>query len=338
MKRLTSPSSTSRFTCFSLMLWLSGATLLSPTGTIPTIPPTETGYFYYVQPFWGDVITYKGRQVLRAYKFGFQASYGAPDPKFILDFGRQNFDPDGDAGWGVNLVANGDPFITNSDVIIIAEAFMQGYSDNSAHPTAYVGVGTNNSNYPWACDNNDPSSLSANWYAAGESWGKLVKQVHSFSRVIPRSANDIESWTGTFGPWVACGLGAMAWFDGYRNATASLIPNYNFGSQAYHENNVQWTLGQVYIAANGQPAAYAYPQIYCDSYAPPWVDVRDYGIMRFDGVTSDNAQSSITGCQPDTDLTLTWQQSWARLDDALRDAGYPDIVFPVVLSIDYLAP
>jgi hypothetical protein len=204
-----------RFVSFILMMGLSGHMFLHPATTFAAIPPTETGYFYYVQSFWGDVITYQGRSVLRAYKFGYEASYGAPDPKFILDFGRQNIDPENPiGGWGVNLIEDGYPFLRNSDVVIIAEAFMQGYSDNSTHPTAYIAVGTNNGNYPWVCDNNDPSNLSTSWYNSGESWGQLINQFHSFPGVIPRSANDIESWTGTFGPWVACGLGAMAWFDG----------------------------------------------------------------------------------------------------------------------------
>jgi hypothetical protein len=204
----------------------------------------------------------------------------------------------------------------------IAQAYIDGYNANAAHPHAYIAIGTNNGNYPWLCNNNDATQVSSLWGIAGNVWGSFIAGLTPRTRVTVKSANDIEAWyaPNTFGAWTACGYGTLIWFDGYQSQTS--IANYDFGNNPYSEYPSQWTVNQTWQVAWGRPPAYNLPEIYCtgSGWAQSWVGIRQYASMSFLGVTSTDGQAAPCG------TGLTWQQSWNSLNNALTGAGYPDSV------------
>ncbi len=202
----------------------------------------------------------------------------------------------------------------------IAQAYIDGYNANPSHPHAYIAIGTNNSNYPWACNNNDPTQVSSLWSVAGNVWGSFIAGLTPRTRVTIKSANDIESWYDppTFGAWTSCGVGTIGWFSGYESKT--YIANYDFGTNPHSEYPSQWTVHETWQVAWGRPPAYNMPEIYCPGIAQTWVTIRQYMPMSFLGVTSTDGQPAPCG------TGYTWQQSWNSLNNALTGAGFPDSV------------
>ncbi|NJL33946.1 MAG: hypothetical protein HC893_08895 [Chloroflexaceae bacterium] len=257
----------------------------------------------------------------------------------IIGFGRQIEPQVGDDRlWGVDLPADNGGYESMPWVAARAQEFIDGYAANPEHTeTTIIAIGTSNFNVDWRCDNdgniNDPDFISLLWKEAGRIWGNLVTDLNERRGVIIRSGNDIESWTGTFPGWVACGKGTIAWFNGYQ--TTSDIPVVNFGSHAFAENNVDWTERELYRVTTGIENAVVLPQVYCDVevYTTKWADFRSSYEIQFQGVTSDN-QGGSEFC--DGDPTLAWDVAWTTFDTTLTNAGYPNNVNPAVSSFVYM--
>ena len=302
--------------------------------------PTVPGASHYITSSWGEVIGFNGAIKIKAYQYGYNAFVGDPYTYIILDFGRQQFMPGSgtESGWGVNLVgdeSSGNGYKTNAWVQEVAQAFIDGYNDGHTSESEFASViiGTSNGNYPWTCDNNNVGNLDPSWYRSGIQWGSLVNSISWQSRAYAHAGIDIESWydPNLFGNWVACGAGALRWFDGFQTQSGNYI--YNFGSNAYVEYPQQWTQEQLYQVSYEIWPAHSMPQIYCNNYALQWVSARQYKYMIFSGVTSDNAIA--LECNNKTVRSYTWDNSWSRLNDELNNAGFTDTLGPGVTSFFY---
>lgn len=331
--------------------------------------PTRPADAFYVRDNWDEELLIGGVKRTRAYQIGLAADVGTPYSQIILAFGRQQAEtgqvyPGGPIirTWGVNLAFEGGNH-SNAWVRERAKEFITGYQ--AGHPGQLLGsvaIGTANGNYPWSCDNRSPETLSPDWRAAGLEWGKLIQSIGQPQGVLVRSANDIESWfnepifaenPNTADPddaWIACGLGALKWYEGYRTSGVRTT-NVFFGSNAWQEyaqtdaqntinSNVgQWTIEQLRLVAYGLPEARAIPQIYCEGQAQSWVEVRRYRRIIFAGVLSENASDQRLACGGDTPVPgFTWNRSWTELDSQLRTAGptgYPNHVSSAVTTFNY---
>lgn len=240
-------------------------------------------------------------------------------------------------GWHILLVPQGnvpvlDRIKTHTWIISVTEEFMRGYDDNPKHGDTFLAVGTSNSNVAWACDKDGETSDL--WHEAGKQWGDMVEHICvPGSKISLHGANDVESWAGdefTYDdgtPWYACGTGTVNWFTGYEEATSGeIIPVRNFGSNVYHELPAYWSIEQAYNVFAGLTATRFHPQVYCPGGASSLADVAatatsepDLGRIFFYGVTSENNGNDTCG---DGAGSLTWEQSWVELRDALMEKGF----------------
>lgn len=283
--------------------------------------PSGVGLFVYVPEYWQNPNTFNGVTKTLAYQRGYQAPYTASSPNIILDFGRQLLAPSGN--WAVVLTPNG-PKHSMLWARNIAQDFIDGYDANPYHQSGYVAIGTNNGDFDWYCLNTDPANLSSLWRIAGDQWGQLVKGLTPRPHVTVKSANDIEVFD-EIDParlWKACGIGALAWFDGYEGQTS--IANYDFGDNAWDRPGNQWTEDNIQKVVWGRSTAYSLPQVYCSGshWATSWEPVRRDYYISFLGVTSTDGGQGPPGCD-----NLPWQTSWNNLNDALTypnsSIGYP---------------
>lgn len=174
------------------------------------------------------------------------------------------------------------------------------------------------------------------WDTAGDVWGQTVKQLVPRSRVTVKSANDIEAFR--ISEWTACGYGVELWYDGYQRET--VISNFNFGDNAWADNNVLWSEDQIYQATFGRITAFVFPEVYCTGsfWDRSWIPVkRDHPNMYFNGVTSTNGGTGPPGCNVPS---LYAQPAWNRLNNAITVShppdyptypGYSDSVLPNIL-------
>lgn len=289
-------------------------------------PNAPTGTFLYVPLYWGDTfVNFNGKYKTTAYQKGFQYQAGYSNPTIILDFGRQLL---ADSGRWAIVTTDSPTGIHRSMTWAqnLAQDFIDGYDDNPGHPPAFVAIGTNNSNYNWVCGSNYGSYL---WANAGSEWGAMVQRITAASRATVKSGNDIEAFD--FGDWTPCGYGALMWFDAYEQQTS--ISNYDFGVNAWGQNNVLWTEDQIYEVVFGRLSAYAYPQVYCSGYlwATSWIPVkRDHTDIFFLGALSEDGYTGPKNCDVPS---LYWDKSWNNLNDALTNPdpnynyrGWPDSV------------
>lgn len=328
-------------------------------GTGELVSPADA---YYVQEDWANIlnIDLDGDGILeentRAYVRGYQADFANPNiehaivlSQILLAFGRQEYiDTEAGREWGVNLPDIGgirQGFRSNSWVQARAQEFFNGYSAGHNQRTIII-IGTSNANYSagsggWTCENSSPDTLAASWEEAGREWANLVNSITQTSFVTKRSGYDIEAWSEFLDsdpPWSACGLGALAWYDGYESRTT--ITNINFGSYARAENEPQWTEWQMYLISYGRGTAQVLPQVYCgnsDVFVNGWIDLRRRYRLRFQGVTSSNSEGLLCGGSG-REPTLSWIESWRTFHGALAAAGYTDAVRPTVSSFFYIRP
>jgi len=301
----------------------------------PPVAPADT---FYAVDNWNTTVAFNGANRKLAYRIGYNADQGNYYSYIILAFGRQF--KHSSQGWGVDLAGTNGGFKSEQWVKDVANAFISGFAANPAHDLIQrdvrLIVGTSNGNEAWQC-NNATNQISADWNIAGQRWGNVVKGIPDKGAIYVRGGNDIESWDDSFtSGWTACGAGAVSWMNGYfTNTTRN---HYNFGSNAYIELPTQWTQAQLYNVSYGLPYAYTIPLMYCASQAPGWVSMRQtYSSLRFDGVTSENAAHltcTVNGTQV---LSLSWEASWTTFNNALNNAGYPNILLNSVSSFCYVA-
>lgn len=333
-----------------LLTGIEVSLLASDIGLSPALaynPPSAPAQAYYVDDTWSNPESFNGMNTTYAYQLGYTADVGQPTgySYIVVDFGRQYFA--GSDGWGVCVfsldgLCTGH-FHTDTWVQSVAQDFMNGYNDG--HTTAsFIVVGTNNSDYPWLCDNS--GSISPLWQSAGLAWGTVVAALGASPppEVAVRSGSDIESWQGEtgFGTWSACGLGGEAWYTGYESETTA-IPNGDYGTEAWAESSPPptptiWTQQQVYDMVYGRTTARGVPDIYCTYNASQWVGLRDdvSSYVLFWGVTSDNAGSTFCGTK-----TLTWYQSWTTFNSYLTNntpTPYPNDLLPGAIAYHLAVP
>lgn len=320
---------------------------------VPNVVPTPRGAgdALYVEENWSNTLTFNGQSRTIAYVRGYEADINIPTSYngssmnvIIIAFGRQailSVDAAGNISWGVNLPEPNNGLRSNAWVKSRAQEFIQGYADGH-NTAAKIVIGTSNGNGTWECNNNSTASnaISTNWELAGKSWGSLVTSITTNNEVEKWGGNDIESWNGEFGTWVACGKGTLKWYDGFR----STAPNYlhlNFGSNAYAENNAAWTRQELYQVSFGRPNAVVAPQIYCSSQVNQWVDLRKYYIIVYRGVTATNGIGTCGNNVP----MYTWNNAWIALNNGLTNASvnnnlpfagpFRNSVLPSVMSFFY---
>lgn len=305
--------------------------------------PTAPSFSYYVNidnVDWGATITYRGASRLRAYKFGYEYTPGTWNVT-ILAFGRQTTQiSNGKVIWGVDLIgqAQNAGFKANSWVVKVAQAFIDGFLDGhpNGHPNTInvdIAIGTSNANHEpnnapnggngtgWVCDN-QTNRVDSRYTTAGQEWAVNVinkmRTLSGGSYVALLSAVDWESWDDNYNDgWIACGLGAVKWIEQYDAKTN--VSNINFGNNAHTTDPTQWTPQQVHKISFGSYEALAVPQIYCTGQINPWVSLGAVGRIRFYGITSDNAASTLCGTR-----SLSWSDAWNSFNNALVQAGYSD--------------
>jgi len=294
----------------------------------PTAPSTD----YQVTSSWGDTVSFNGQPVLYAYQEGYEATPGSPsgDSVIILDFFRQVMQTNnGVTSWGVDIGSTG--FEPDSWVEEVATAFINGYSDgHSSSAAASIAIGTANDNYNWTCDEST-GNVSSNWASAGADWGNVLLSLPSSPNnvVLVTSADDFESWIGTFSDgWTACGLGAEDWLNAFQNTVdpSGGAVNVNYGTDANAEDSSQWTSGEVYdVSFTGD--AQAMPEVYCSGQPSEWADVSTGTYVSFWGVTSENGAYFGSGCNGNTSTdTYTWSEAWNALESVLTTQSlYPAV-------------
>lgn len=294
---------------------------------------------------------------------------GHPESNIILGFGRQL--EEGRVTEGGQFIEKWSVFlppdlrikdrpdyealrIKDGDwVIEISESFIRGYTANPDHSTTTIAIGTANANYEWNCDNN--GLVDSLWVLAGQEWRNMIEKVSvSGNKVLLAGAIDIEPWDEVGdgpGGWVACGPGAVYWFDGYEFALPVDDPDkdylsdnvLNFGNNGWAVyGDSQWTKFQVFRVFMGEDIIRGHPQIYCpgnieNDEGRDWVTIVsgfNSANVRFDGVTSDNAGSLVCGVS-----SMTWQQSWGDFYTALDEIdGLNDMFLRSSASSYYLPP
>ncbi|NJK80128.1 MAG: hypothetical protein HC914_09605 [Chloroflexaceae bacterium] len=315
-----------------------------PTPKPTTEPPMAPADTFYVDETYDDDVEFLGVTRLRAYRIGYLADVGAPrfiDDEFtsriILAFGRQIDDFVDDRGnqvWGVDLPFASEGRHSNEWVKEVTEAFIAGY--NAGHnQVSIIAIGTSNYTPGWNCESGllegrDPV-VSEKYREAGIIWADLLEEIQRGPYVARRGAIDIESWddpatapnTDEEREFIACGLGALEWQNGYISRTT--LPLINFGSNAYGERNDQWTELDMFLL-NDRADTISLPQVYRDIpiYTTRWTEILQQFPFQFDGVTSTNSTGG-----------LGWQESWIVFDDALAQNGYPNNVKPAVSSFYY---
>jgi hypothetical protein len=302
--------------------------------------PASPSYSYYVTQYWGNPSTQKLSHTF-AYEEGYNAIIG-DNPMIILAFGRQFYNVSHTpATWEVVLRPVGGNLGAHegmSWVAQMAQDFMQGYNDNPKHTTAKIAIGTNNSDYPWLCDNTT-NTVSGLWTAAGEQWGQMITSLQdlasdNLTNVDVLSGDDIETWHREFpdpnnpaiDEWDGCGLGAEAWYDGFQSQTTAA--NVDFGSNGYGELSSQWTQQQVYDVASGKNSALTYPLIFCNGNSQQWAQTAKlFPAIRFAGVTSGGGDRGPDGCN-NTGFTYRAVVAWNNLNNALHSIqlNNPDIL------------
>lgn len=323
---------------------------LSVTPALAYSPPSAPGQAYYVDATWSNKEYFNGRDTTYAYQLGYAAHTGLPTgySYIFLDFGRQLYSTSFPTpGWGVCLVhylcepTGQEP---DSWVQTAAQDFMSGYNDGHTN-ASFIAVGTNNSDYPWTCQNS--GTISPNWQASGADWGSMIANIGANppTEVVVRSASDIEPWANEPGlnGWQACGLGAEAWYTGYESQTTT-IPNADFGTEDWYTQGAYptatvWTETQVYDVVYGRTTARGVPEIYCAGNATPWVGLRSdvSSYLLYWGTTSDNASSQIC----DGNYTLGWYGSWVVLNSELASntpTAYPNDLLPASVAFHLSTP
>lgn len=325
-------------------------------GTPPTpepVPlPDSAATARYARWQWNDFGNFETgdetRFVKRAYARGYNASQGAPESMIILGFGRQlepgRITSDGIVieDWSVFLAPDNriagnpnDGALRTKDrkwVIEVSEAFIRGYNDNPNHGPTTIAIGTANANFPWSCNNE--GFYSGFWPAAGLEWRDMIEEIFvPGNKVTLAGANDIETWDEIDPPWVACGIGAIAWINGYEFATNDTpdkvyLSNImvNFGNNPWAVDNSAWTPLQVIEVYMGRNFIQGYPQIYCPNQidqldrdndwvglirSTPVSEEVENGrlVIRFSGVTADNAGSEACGIGI---RSLPWEEAWSE--------------------------
>jgi hypothetical protein len=327
----------------------------------PRLGPTNAATARYVRYNWDDDIDIDldndgtNERVSRAYARGYFAAQGSPQNTVILDFGRQ-VDPDradevvGVEAWGVQLPLDNRDFVDpvfdrikdRAWVIQVAESFIGGYLDNPAHSgDVRIAIATHNANYDWTCTGENTSEL---WEQAGIEWRDMLDQIQVFRNqrvtVELASGNDIEAWRETFdNNWIACGAGTVEWLEGFTfgHPDKVVLATINFGSNAYDEASQEWSLDQIYAVTNGLGDVEIHPQIYCPDQIDGWIKLADEltleeepKILRFSGVTSENAGSNTCGGR-----SYEWRAAWSAFDEAIRNSALDSTLQRSVSSFNY---
>lgn len=298
--------------------------------------PSSAGTGWYVQNRYHNQVPWGGGTAMAAYRKAFSTNPGGPNPTIVLDFGRQDIR---NGVWGNVPVAG--TWQTSTWVREVAQNFINGYTDNPSHPHARIVIGTNNSNYPWPCEEVYPYRVDYIWYQSGYAWASFIQTLASTSKVDIVSGNDFESWIDhpEFYPWRSCGQGSVNWLTGYeqrwRDTQQQKRPNYNYGNKAYSQDRNEWSQFEQYEVSWGMDSAYGLPEIYCqaspndpESWANGWVTLRRLYPLNIEGVLSDDAGSRACGS-----VSLAWWASWDTLSNALSTAGYPYTLYSLSVAM-----
>jgi hypothetical protein len=215
----------------------------------------------------------------------------------ILDFGGQAYYNNGTYLTGSNA------FVSYATIESLAETFANAYyacTGSDFTTVLKLGIGTNNSAY----------YVNS---TGGSTWGSVVLAVYNWvhnnnlqSQVDIVGANDMEpSW--------ASYSATSGWVSGYASSGAPIYLNYGSTDgcpQTTHNNggcNNGWNQDDVWYVSWGAPPAYATPEIYYQSQANQWGQIKLWKPMSFEGPLDEYDLN--TG-------TFTSAQAWSALGNA----------------------
>lgn len=283
-----------------------GALLLTPvvsliSSTVAALavgpqPPTDTSFY---------VMTTNAASF---YTWGYNQGYadhanGNVNSEVILDFGGQSYD-----GSGTIKPKTMNVYYSWATVETIAEQFGEGYyygTGSDLTSVLLLDVGTNNSAY------HVDSAGGATFAGHVQNVSNWMASNGFSSQVFVEGANDMEPGYDTYPP-------TAAWISGWAGAVSLYVVN--FGSadgcpQTTHSNGIcnnGWTQDNVWYLSWGAPPSYATPEIYIQSQANQWGQIRYWKYMLFRGPLDEYPLN--TG-------TFNSSQAWAVLWDASGGVG-----------------
>ncbi len=202
------------------------------------------------------------------------------DSLVVLNFGQ----PDYQSGtYGTNYFAPGFPFISDLEIIFLAEEYARGWFGATGFcPRLHVVVGTNNYDF------DELVSGGGTPYTAGSTWADVVDAVQDYLEDPSRGYDwQITAWAGSDmeqpggGEDWDCADRTRQFVDGYNaNANATVLLNYG---TAWVPNPC-WTTYDVYYVSYGAALNWPLPEIYTGPATDSWVSIRQSYFMVFKGV------------------------------------------------------
>jgi hypothetical protein len=222
---------------------------------------------------------------------------GNVNSEVILDFGGQAYYNNG------TYLTGSDAFVSYATIESLAENFANGYyvcTGTDFTSFLNLAIGTNNSAY----------HIDS---AGGSAWAGVANVVknwvssHNFaSQVDIYGANDMEPSWDTY-------PATKSWVDAYTAAGGPLYLNYGSADgcpQTTHNNggcNNGWNQNDVQYVSFGAPPAYATPEIYIQSQANQWGQIKLWKLMYFQGPLDEYDLNA---------GTFTASQAWTALGNA----------------------
>lgn len=230
-------------------------------------PPTDTSYYVMTtdsSKFW-----------TLGYNQG-QADWhnGNVNSQVVLDFGGQN---PSDSGTIEPKTLN--VYYSWATIEAIAEQFGEGYWTGTGADTTSVlqlAMGTNNSAYYVS------STGGAAFASAVHTVSNWIINNGYASQVSMWGANDMEPGYDTYPP-------TASWISGWTSQVTLYLLNYGSADgcpQTTHTNggcNNGWNQDDVWLVSWGDPPSFAAPEIYIQSQANQWGQIRYWKYMQFQG-------------------------------------------------------
>lgn len=256
---------------------------------VGTKPPTATSYYV--------MSTNTNTWCTRGYNQGVaDHNNGNVNSVVILDFGGQQSN---DSGTIEPKTIN--VYFSWATVESIAENFARCYYSGTGTDLTSVltlSIGTNNSAY------NVSSTGGATFAAAVQTVATYVANNNYATQVSIWGGNDMEPGYDTYPP-------TAAWISGWTGRVSMDLLNYGSADgcpQTTHTNgacNNGWNQNDVWMVSWGDPPSYAAPEIYYQSQANQWGQIRYWKWMQYHGVLDEYPLNTSTFSS-----TGAWNALW----------------------------
>jgi hypothetical protein len=242
---------------------------------------------------------------------------GTQDELIILDYGAQN-----EAGTGLTLRHN--PDATYDEVRAAAVQVARGYwlgAGEDTSSTLRIVIGTNNSG--WQVDFNGGKAFS-------EMINNIYADIQTYSsQSYIYGGNDMEIDYATASD-------TRNWADGYDSVNKRLYYNYGDAAGCTTDTTFDgstdlsctaskntWKMSDIFYVSWGVSPALVVPQIYFDSMAKQWKNIKKYGVVSEGrGMNIHGSLTQEGACEGSTSSectgTLSPSQGWTELYNQLN--------------------